>query len=180
MQIDLSKNYFELFGFPVSFDIDAAALRERYRTLQSSVHPDKFANAAQRERRLSVQHAALINEAHQTLKDPLARARYLLGLHGVAVNDESNTVMDPAFLMEQMELREAIAEVREQADPETALAALLHDLDGKLRDMQGELAQLLADVKPAALERAHTKTLQLQFLYRLREEAQAMEDELAG
>ena len=81
--VDLSSSYFVLFGLPVSFDVDRKTLAERYRELQRTVHPDRFANAADSERRLSVQMAARVNEGFQTLKDPLARGRYMLELQGV-------------------------------------------------------------------------------------------------
>ena len=71
----LTQNHFELFGFPLVFDIDQTQLAERYRELQRSLHPDRFANASEQERRVSVQKAAQVNEAFQTLKAPLARAR---------------------------------------------------------------------------------------------------------
>ena len=44
MQSDAGRNYFELFGLPVSFEVNKSLLTERYRDLQRAVHPDKFAN----------------------------------------------------------------------------------------------------------------------------------------
>ena len=108
--MELTQNHFELFGLPVAFDVDAQQLAERYRELQRILHPDRYANASDRERRLSIQHAAQVNEAFQTLKSSLRRARYLLQLKGVEFDDEKETHLDPAFLMEQMELREALAD----------------------------------------------------------------------
>ena len=52
--MDLTQNHFELFGLPVAFYIDAQKLEERYRELQRTLHPDRYANAGERERRLSV------------------------------------------------------------------------------------------------------------------------------
>jgi molecular chaperone HscA len=106
MRHDLSHNHFELFGLKAGFEVDGETLALRYRDLQKETHPDRFANASEQERRLSVQLAAQINEAFRVLKSPLARARYLLELKGVVI-DDTDTRMDPAFLMEQMELREA-------------------------------------------------------------------------
>ena len=118
--VDFSKNYFELFGLPVGFRLDKAALSERYRELQRVVHPDRFASGSDQERRISLQQATLVNEAFESLKDPLKRAQYLLQLNGI--HDEGReTTKDTAFLMEQMELREALAEARHQADPHAAL-----------------------------------------------------------
>ena len=108
-KMSVLKNHFELFDLPVSFDIDTNTLAERYRELQRTVHPDKFASAPNRERRLAMQKATQINEAFQILKKPLTRAAYLLQLHGIDTNQQ-NTTMDSEFLMTQMELREELAE----------------------------------------------------------------------
>src|SRR3990167_5428696 len=115
------KNHFELFGLPVAFDIDTDELAVRYRALQRRVHPDKFANASDQDRRLSLQMTALINEGFHTLKDPVRRGLYLLSLRGIDLGDETDTTMDPAFLLEQMELREELEEVRQADNPHKLL-----------------------------------------------------------
>lgn len=178
MQVDLGKNYFELFGLPVSFEVDTSSLTERYRDLQRSVHPDRFANATDRERRLSMQQASLINEANRALKDPLQRARYLLSLHGVDIHDESNTVMDGMFLMEQMELREELDAITGKNDPLSALAEFIASIESRISERVQKLAGLFADINDEHLQQAHGLSLQLQFLYRLREEAESREESL--
>jgi len=135
----LTQNHFELFGLPVAFDVDAHQLAERYRELQRASHPDRYANASDRERRLSVQHAAQVNEAFQTLKSSLRRARYLLQLKGIEFDDEKETHLDPAFLMEQMELREALAEVKTKAEPLTSLSDIMTDINARQQAMEGQL-----------------------------------------
>lgn len=180
MTSGLSRNHFELFGLPVQFAVDSEQLAERYRDLQRTAHPDRYANATDQERRLSVQRAAQINEAFQALRDPLARARYFLELHGVQVDDERDTAMDPAFLMEQIELREALAEVREHADPQGELARLFTSINVRIREITGLLEKQLAQVTPEALRQARDNVRKLQFLSRLREEALELEAELEG
>lgn len=175
---EATENYFDLFGVPASYEVDRAALTEAYRNLQRRFHPDRYAGGTDRERLLSVQQASLINEAFNTLKDPLSRARYLLTLHGVDLADESNTVMDPAFLMEQMELREALAEAECAQSPHAAVAQVLERLDEDERQIRAELCALFAEAGPENIARAHTLTLQMQFLAKLRQEAQALEDDM--
>ena len=175
MQSEPRRNYFELFGIPVSFEIDNAVLTERYRDLQRSVHPDKFANATDRERRLSVQQAALINEAFQALKSPLTRARYLLELNGLAINDESNTIMDGAFLMQQMELRESLEEIGGKRDID-ALGGFMDDVAAQRRQLVERLTALFAGASKDELAEAHKLTLQMQFLDKLLAEAEALEE----
>lgn len=178
MQVDLGKNYFELFGLPVSFEIDASSLTERYRDLQRSVHPDRFANASDRDRRLSMQQASLVNEAYRALKDPLQRARYLLSLNGVDIHDESNTVMDGMFLMEQMQLREELDAIAGKDEPLSALAGFMASIESRIAERVQKLAGLFSDVNDENLQQAHGLSLQLQFLYRLREEAESREERL--
>lgn len=135
----MQRTYFELFGLPPAFNIDLAHLDQAYRQLQAEVHPDRFVAASDTERRRSLQWATHANEAYQTLKNPLDRARYLLRLHGVDTQEESNTAMPPDFLMRQMEWREAIEEAQSATDV-NALDALSRELRQESRDMQLALA----------------------------------------
>lgn len=117
MQVDLSSDFFELFGLAVEFAVDEGQLQSRYRELQKNLHPDRFAAGSDAEKRWSLQAAAHVNEAHNTLRKPLARATYLLKLRGVDLDVETDTRMPPEFLMEQMELREQLEEIPGKADP---------------------------------------------------------------
>jgi molecular chaperone HscB len=123
----LQSTHFELFNLPAAFAIDQSRLDQAYRKLQAEVHPDRFAAAPAAERLRSLQLATQVNEAYQILKSPLARARYLLHLNGIDTREETNTAMPPAFLMRQMEWREAIEEA-EQAGDLAALDRLLAEL----------------------------------------------------
>jgi molecular chaperone HscB len=132
------QNHFELFNLPAGFALDAAALDSAYREVQGRVHPDKFVNATDAEKRVAMQWATRANEAYQTLKHPQKRAQYLCELNGVDLQTESNTAMPMAFLMQQMEWREELGEARAGRD-----MAALEALDGQLR---GERKARLAEV----------------------------------
>jgi molecular chaperone HscB len=177
MQPALGKNHFELFELPVSFEVDLEDLALRYRELQRAVHPDRFANASEQEKRVSVQHAAQINEAFQVLKQPMSRARYLLVLNDMAI-DDTDTQMDPAFLMEQMELREALAEVRGAADPFAALNQARDTIEARERELVESLQQAFADGGAQALEGARESVRKMQFMQRLLSEVDDMEETL--
>jgi len=172
------QNYFELFGQSVGFDIDLANITETYRDLQRSVHPDRFANATDRERRISMQKASLINEAFRTLKDPLQRARYMLTLQGIDTNDETNTIMDGAFLMQQMELREALADIGNKAEPLQALDEFVQDVALRISKTIERLAEFLQIGDEQSNQQAFNLTMQMQFLYKLRDEAEEREEML--
>jgi molecular chaperone HscB len=137
--MDFSRNHFELLGLPVRFALDAPALERRYREVQTQVHPDRFASSGEAERRVAMQWATRANEAYRTLRDPVARARYLLSLKGFDTGEESNTSMPPDFLMQQMEWREAVGEARASRD-----AAALENLRRELAESRAAMLGLLA------------------------------------
>lgn len=175
---DLSTNYFALFGLPVSFNIDQNLLLTRYRDMQRVVHPDKFADASEPERRLSMQMAARLNEGLQTLKDPLARGRYLLELRGVELND-TDTALDNEFLMRQMELREHLDAIRDSENPMASLDHLTRDIQGQIQELTAQMAAALEDDDDASLRDARDKMRKLQFFRRLADEASELDEELA-
>ena len=178
MHVAPGKNHFELFGLPVTFDVDVDDLASRYREMQRSVHPDRFANASDQDRRLSLQMTALINEAFQTLKDPVRRGRYLLGLRGVDLGDETDTAMDPAFLMEQMELREQLDEVRQADNPHKLLAELANRIEQRMHDSIENFRNVLTEGTPEADRKARNVVREMQFLEKMRQEIDNLEEEL--
>ncbi len=106
--ISLQASDFELFGLPAAFSLDRAQLDLQWKSLQREAHPDRFASEGTAAQRIAMQWSVRINEAYNRLKDPLKRAAYLCELNGAAVNAENNTSMPSAFLMQQMEWREAL------------------------------------------------------------------------
>jgi molecular chaperone HscB len=176
--LDFSQDYFALFGLPVGFPVDRERLADAYRALQGAVHPDRFAAGSDQERRLSMQASTRVNEAFQTLKDPLARARYLLILHTGDPGTDNETTRDAAFLMEQMELREALAEARSQSDPLAVIGAVLDQLQRQDRALYAELTGLFADPTADHLSAAREAVRKLQFLHKCRRDAEALEADL--
>ncbi len=178
MSTDLSQNFFALFGLPVAYELDRALLDEHYRELQRTVHPDRYASAGEQERRISMQQAARINEGYQILKAPLRRGRYLLELRGHEFKDEHNTTRDPAFLMQQIELREQLDEVRGTADPLTEVANLIVSIEKQVQALGDELSACLAQSPEAVPEAAVDLVLKMQFFRKLEAEAAELEADL--
>lgn len=178
MQATLGKNHFDLFGLPVSFDVNLADLNARYRDLQRQFHPDRFAAASDQERRLAMQMTAAINEAARVLRDPVLRGRYMLQLAGVNLGDEADTHMDANFLMEQMELREALEAIPSKADPAGALLVFVSDLSAAQQLRLGRLQDLLRSPTKADYQLARTILREMQFLQKLSDEAGRLEETL--
>jgi len=173
MQADLGKTYFELFGLPASYNIDTADLATRYRELQRRLHPDRYTTAPESERRLAVQMTAQVNAGYQTLRDPVARGRYLLELKNVNTGEDTDTRMDPAFLMQQMEMRETLDEARTASDRVAQCEKLKQQVDAIMSDKINSLKNALED--EATLQSARALVREMQFLQKLSREIEALE-----
>jgi molecular chaperone HscB len=115
--LNLQSTDFELFEIPAQFAQDRSVLDAKWKDLQREAHPDKFAAYAAAHgaegaaaQRIAMQWSVRINEAYNRLKDPLKRATYLCELNGASIEAHTNTSMPPAFMMMQIEWREALEE----------------------------------------------------------------------
>ncbi|MDH5633833.1 MAG: co-chaperone HscB [Gammaproteobacteria bacterium] len=177
MQPGVGKNYFELFGLPARFDVDLPGLNNRYRSLQQQFHPDRFASGSEQERRMAMELTASINEGLRVLRNPLARARYLLELAGISVNDETDTAMNPAFLMEQMEWREQLDAVR--SGPADDAGPVLQSLSKDVNNaFNRRVDQLRTELNNDDLSAARTHVRELQFLDKLKMQIEEIEESL--
>ncbi|GAA5191081.1 co-chaperone HscB [Ferrimonas gelatinilytica] len=167
-------NYFELFGLPEGFQLDGSALASRYRELQRAVHPDNFASGSDRDRMMAMQKTAEVNDAFQTLKSPLSRAEYLLRLNGIELRGETATINDPLFLMQQMELREALEALASSNDPEQEAIALEQEFRSLDRTL---MAQLESQLLQQQWEEAAVTVRKLKFVQKLEQELALLEEQ---
>ncbi|SAI71790.1 co-chaperone HscB [Bordetella ansorpii] len=160
-----ADDHFSLFGLPARFDIDTDALERAWRDVAARVHPDRYATASAAERRVAMQWSARANEAYRQLRDPLLRARYLCEQAGVDLQTESNTSMDPAFLMQQMEWREMLDDARQDAARADALRAELGEAREAMRRTLADLLDARGDTAQAG-----QKVREWMFIERLAQE----------
>jgi molecular chaperone HscB len=158
-------DHFRRLGLDMTFDLNVAELDAKYFQMQRLLHPDRFATKGPKEKAFSQQQATALNDAYETLKDPLKRADYLLEVRGVDEMPEGcHLVNDQALLMESMELREALAE-----------AGTLGDVDKVANRAKGDINVCLADLSGAFkdfdMERACYLATRLKYLTKLAEEA---------
>ncbi|MEX2648928.1 MAG: Fe-S protein assembly co-chaperone HscB [Alphaproteobacteria bacterium] len=167
-------DHFARLGLPTGFAVDAVALERAYVERQRRLHPDRFVTRAARERRLSAEQSAAVNEAYATLKQPLERARYLLRLAGRAVAGEDGaTIDDPAVLVEAMETREALAE----ADSTAAVGAVAARTAAAVAGCRDDLALAFA---ASDLDAAARLTTRLGYLTKLADEVRRRRVGLIG
>lgn len=136
-------DYFALFGLAPSYELDAARLRQRLHELQREYHPDRVAHLDDSARHQAVRQSALINDAYDTLSQPVKRAHYLLRLRGVELPSDAATFSDTTFLMTQMELREELAEASDNGDSD-ALLALHQQVQRASKALQAQIAAAFA------------------------------------
>lgn len=152
------------------------ALADRYRELQRTVHPDRFAAGTDHEQRLSLQYTTLVNEAYDVLGSDLKRCIYLLKLKGVEISDK--TTVESAFLMQQIELREALDEVDQAEKPLDELESMRAQVNSILLTLMAEFKSHLDTESATSLELATTVVSKMQYMTRLIDEIDLQEEEL--
>ncbi len=161
------RDHFDRLGIGVSFDVDVEGLDRRYFELQRALHPDRFATKSAKERALSQQQATSLNEAYETLKDPLKRADHMIHLLGIDVLREGcNQLNDPVILMEAMELREQLAGAESAETVEKIATTTADDIE----DCEAGLALAFRD---RDLDGACSLTTRLKYLRKLTDEVRA-------
>jgi molecular chaperone HscB len=175
--------YFELFDLPLSFRVDRAALDARYRALSQLNHPDKFAGAAPRERLKSLEATSEINAGYRTLGDPMARGTYLLKLLGIDLDREDTHAhaMDPAFLMDILERREALDGAVQARDLEQALALgrqIAEQEKATLQELEGLFDAQAATPSPERLTRIADRVAALRYFRRFQDEVAKLDEEM--
>ncbi len=173
--LDFNKNYFELFGIEADFNVDKSALHSQQHQLQAMFHPDRFVTASEQDRRLSVQQASLVNEAYQTLINPVKRARYMLKVSGLELNDENETTSDIDFLMEQITLMEQLEACREHADPLAQCDQIEANLKCRAQQLSDEFAH---SFEAGDLCGARIISRKMQFIQRIQEQVAELQFEL--
>jgi molecular chaperone HscB len=172
---------FTVLGVPRRFRLDARLLEQRHRDLSRALHPDKHTQGSPAERRIAVEKAAAVNEAFRTLKNPQSRGAALLAGAGRVVDEASRA--DQALLLEILELREELESTRAAAaDVRSAKVATMRaQVEARVNAAEAVIAEAFdRDAEPAesdAVDRAYRALIELRYLYRFLEEADAMLEE---
>ena len=172
----MTGNPFEALGIEPVFSLDLAVLEQRHRDLSRALHPDRHAASGAAERRRALGRAIEVNEAFRILKDPIRRAEALLALRGVESGEGKDPPASPALLMEVMERREALAEVR-QTKNEAALERLRSEVRREAERTQAVLTSEFAS--PSANSAEILKRVgELRYYRRFLDEAASIADDL--
>lgn len=162
---ETSRDYFAMFQLTPTFDLDLEDLGERFRTLQRHFHPDRHVSGGATQARMAAQMSADLNAAYQTLKAPVPRAGYLLERQGCDLEALGRQPVAGDFLLEQMELREAVYELPEGAsDARSSIHARAEAL------FNAEITSFREGLESGDLALAGTAWVHMLYLDKLRSE----------
>src|SRR5260370_37732976 len=137
-----TADYFAIFGLPRKLWIEMRTIEQKFLQMSWKLHPDNFVNASEEERDLSLKRSSELNDAYRTLRDPVARVEYLLGIEGARKEGEHKQQAPPELLEEVFELNESLDELREAKSSGVDLAALKSRLESAERDFQQKLGEV--------------------------------------
>lgn len=172
-----NQNYFELFAIPESFEVSLELLTDRYRSLQSQWHPDRFASFDEQKKLQAVQMSSWLNQAYDVLKTPLSRAAYLLKLRSCDIETVLQQDLGADLLMEQMLLREALEELPENESALDTLEALKKEVRQEIQECEQSFSAQIEINEIAAAKKFFHK---LQFLVKLLKEIEIKEENRLG
>ena len=138
-----TQNPFDLLGLPPRFAMSRSELEKAHRELSKALHPDRHRDKPPGERRLLLERAMQVNEAHRILRDPIRRAHALLALRGTPVDEAQQVSPSPMFLMSVLEQREELAEARAAKNTEK-LHALRETVSARRDATEAKLSEALA------------------------------------
>ena len=177
--LDFNQSFFKLFGLSEQFALDTSTLATAFRELQAKYHPDRFVNADDKERRVAVQSTGFINEANETLKSPRLRARYLLTLEGIEFDDEIDTTSDGMFLMQQMEMREALEDAQNASDDTEVVLDAVEKIGKEVRALSQNLQNdFVTSFEADNFISAKEAVLKMKFFERLSDEVKTLTEKL--
>ena len=138
-------DYYEIFGLQRGLNLSLDDLQQRFYKLSRELHPDRFMQKPEAERQRALDMSSALNDAYRTLKDPIRRAQYLLGLEGFDIGEQRSKDVPPELLEEVFELNMALEETRggdDSARPQLEQAE--KNFTGMLTASDQELASLFA------------------------------------
>lgn len=103
-------DYFEFLDLPRNLAIDPKDLEKRFYALSRQLHPDVHSRKSAPERAQAEESTAILNDAYRTLREPVARAEYLLKLEGFDIGEQTTKDVPPELLEEVFELNMALEE----------------------------------------------------------------------
>jgi len=148
--------HYEILGLEPRFVVNPVEVDKAYKDLQRKLHPDRHAQADDRQKELVDIHAARVNQAVSVLRSPLLRAGFWMEMNGLRVLEEDQRMGDAATMMEVMDVNEEI----EDAKTEDDIQGLVKTNLAKMADIEKQLESCFKE-KDWETARRHLERLQM-------------------
>lgn len=143
-------NYFQFYDIPLSFNPDQTLVKKKFYELSKTYHPDFYINESEEKQQEILEKSTLNNKAYQTLSNSAKLLPYLLSLQGVLLEGEKYN-LPQSFLMEMMEVNEALMELEFDADEE-GIEKAITDVELMEKSLENELSRAIAQYENEAEE----------------------------
>lgn len=169
-------NYFEIFEMPIQYALDVDQLKRTYLKKSRQYHPDYFIHASADDQATALQRTAEFNQGLKVLSDPDLRLKHLLQLRGVLEEDEKYN-LEPAFLMEVMDINEQLMELEMEPNP-----VIAETIQKQTNELLEESYQEVSTLLEARIEGDYTQEalLQLKSYYFRKKYLQRILDKIDG
>lgn len=173
-----NQNYFDLFDLPIKLPVDQNKLTVKYQQLQRVYHPDNFALCPEKKQLTMLKQSADINQAYQSLQDPISSAEYLLSLNGILLNAEQTIIHNRDFLNEQFDLREQLETIKNLMNNSEKQHALSEFSSQRGKNWHDTYQQLLSVIDECNWSLAVFYINKLRFLKKIQQATEEIEDQL--
>jgi molecular chaperone HscB len=143
---DKTMNYFQLFDLEQGFFPDQAMVKRKYYELSRRFHPDFFVQQGEVAREQAEERLKEVHAAYNVLSDAGKTMAYLLELE-TGISAEEKYALSPIFLMEMMELNEALQEAN-SAEERAEVTAQIID---KKRELYEDIKPVLEAYQPGVV-----------------------------
>ena len=164
-------NYFEFYGLPESFSIDEAALKKKFYALSKEYHPDFYANEDEAKQQEILELSTINNKAYNVLSNANKRMEYVLQQHNLLAEGDKYQLA-PDFLMEMMEINEALMEVEDAGQLEaikTQIADTESELNSELDALTSRYTESAKNGKQGILEAIRDIYYRQKYLLRIKD-----------
>ena len=140
------ESYYLVMGDENEFlKLDLADLEKRFFELSKKFHPDRFATKSALELQISHDRSSAVNNAYRILRDPVARAKYMVERELGSIEEKSSKVpveMSDLFF----EVHESLDLIREsEGDPPEHAVAEVQKAEEELVQKVKELEEQLQE-----------------------------------
>jgi len=132
-------DYFEFYELPVLFKPDLNLVKAKFYAFSKKFHPDFYANESEAKQQEVLDLSTLNNKAYQILSNRKRTLQYVLELKGV-VEPEEAYQLPQSFLMEMMDVNEALMDLQFEPDAEK-----LQQVNADVNLIQDELDEALSN-----------------------------------